>query len=487
PPIIGGDYETIICGDINPVTGQKFLCRPQCDGWDYKSGDFKAEVTQNGDGTWNENWTGVIGLVRDEPCNCDTTVWVPAKAPPIVGDADTGSHWEDCPACGGNGGNSSTIHHPPTEPPAQVTATVTIRLEGVTVDAKQITFDMVTTQQDSNIWTKEGDVTVKWVINAGENIGLKDVTTVINGTAEKTIVVDVLPACNLKVEFITPNAFYREGTEVVSTFKINNHNSEFGLNIRPKHQLTAKLTVKNKGSTIATASKKDIVIPKGKSNVVYFKWKVPKGLNSNEVTLTCDVNVGYIKNKYEDYHNDNSVTVTHQVKPYDLMETPDTEFEKKAPTWFKMPKASDKVDFNNFASSMITKTSFSEWTFKDNSYILKTYNLSLSADNKLTPDVNSPSHKLEGSTYTMRSGYGYSTVVNSKLDATTAPKESYTLPQNATMHFGEYRFSNADKKYRTLELTAPNKFEFYGNKYAKNDRGKADFRRIHFTPLYYYD
>lgn len=547
----------LTCGQS--YQGRVWKCRENCDGYDYQDqeGDW-GEVTHNTKNPWDGNHTNswddgkthIWNKKNPIPCECHMIIeisdtssndgMVTCRSCGGTGSIYNGlvscGHCDEsnrksckhcngtgqvksfstckecngrgqvtqfitCDKCGGSGGHYVSVHHDPSEPPGSVSTMVDIALDGHKQDSKEIKFNLSTTSKSSSAWTKEGTVTVEWTVYTEEGIGKKTVETTIDGGNEpqerKSITVEVLPACNLVVDFVEPNAFYRNGTEVISTFVIKNHNSDLGLNIRPKHQLTAKLTVKNKntGQVIATVSKKDIVIPKGKSNIVYFKWLVPKNFNfggadTGEVILQCDINTGYIKNNYgvnEKNHKDNSITAKHLVKKYDVMETPDTKFEKKAPSWFRVPSVIDRVQTDKFATSVYDTSSFSEWVYEKDNYILKEYNLTLKAENKLEPDINSPSHKLINNVYNMKSGYGISTKTVANIISGNAPSSSFTKPQNATMHIPEYRYKANKNEYRTLELTSGSTFEFEKNKYATNSDGKSDNRRIHFTPLYYPD
>lgn len=548
----------LTCGQ--PFEGRTWKCRENCDGYDYyDQNGHKGEVSHNSENpwdndhtnSWDDGQTHIWDKANPVTCVCTMVVSISEKNAnsgmvACRGCSGTGSIYNGlvdcsscdatnqkkctncngtgevksfstcrectgsgrvtefipCDTCGSSGGNYVTVHHDPAEPPSSISTVIDIALDGKVQEKRNITFEnMTTTQNSSYDWTKEGELTVEWTVFADEGIGTKIVETTIDRGDEpqerKQLQVEVLPACNLGVEFVPPNAYYRNGTEVISTFIIKNYNSELGIDIRPKHKLTARLTVKNKntGQVIATVSKKDIVIPKGKSNIVYFKWLVPSDFNFNgsdygDVILQCDINVGYNQNTYgvnEDNHADNSVQATHIVAKYTTMETPDTTFEERAPSWFRLPSSYENVQTDKFTSSVINSSSFEEWVYANNEYTLKTYNLNLSADNIATPDMNSPSHKLEDTSYHMRSGYGIWVDVQTQVTNDGASAGAYTLPQNATMHLPEYRYRSAEQEFRTLERVNENSFFFAENENAKTNTGTSDNRRIHFTPLYYPD
>lgn len=536
---------TLVCGQT--FEGRTWMCRSACDGKDYydQFGD-KGTVTHNTENpwdndssnSWNDGGQHIWGSLPPIPCECTMKVNVsdePANSGIIPcmgcggvgniyrGMADCSSCDSDdsnckrcggtgqvkvfdpcgecsgsgfvteyipCASCGGSGGSYVTVTHPPVEPVGQISTEVNIALEGKVLETQTITFDLKTTTSDSSVWTKEGDVTVVWTINTDEGIGEKDVTTDINkGEDTETIPIEVLPACNLTVQFVPPNSDYRTGTEVISTFVVQNHNDTLGLNVRPKHKLTADFTATSGSKVLATKKVTDIVIPKDKSNIVYFKWFVPEDTPVGEISVQCKINTGYKLNESgvnEKNYADNTAVGKNKVEKLELTETPDTQFEERAPSWFRPPATGDNVKTERFAKTIISNASFEQWEWANDWYKLASYNVKLNAQNKAVPDVNSPSHKLVDSTYQMRSGYGISSDV--KLTITSnAPAVAVTKAQTATMHFPEYRYSSENSKFRTLDLTASNVFNFAKNENAKNDKGATNNRRIHFTPLYYPD
>lgn len=537
------DEVELTCGQS--FEGRTWMCRAGCDGNDYfNQFDMEGDVTHNTENPWDgdstNNWDDGNQHIWDKqnpiPCECSMKVAIgndDANSGMIAcmgcgglgsiykgtvscsGCIGSGCHtcggsgsikifepcgecggggqvseYIPCTSCGGSGGHYVTVHHDPIEPVSKISTMVDIRIDGEILEIQEITFDLTTTAHDSNIWTKEGDVTVTWTINTGEGIGEKDVETDINdGEDKKIIPIEVVPACNLKIKFVPPNANYRAGTEVISTFVVENYDATLGLNIRPKHKLTADFTAKSGNKVLATKQVKDVVIPKGKSNIIYFKWLVPEDTPIGNISVECKINTGYIINNYgvnEKDLSDNTATATHKVDSYLLVETPDTQFEEKAPNWFRVPNSSDNVKFDTFAKSVINSSSFEQWEWANDWYKLASYSVKLDATNKVVPDINSPSHKLVDDIYQIRSGYGISTDVKSKITS-NAPVTAITDVQSATMHLPEYRYSSDNDKFRTLELTAPNVFNFAQNENAKDDKGTSNNRRIHFTPLYYPD
>lgn len=551
--------EVVTCGQGG------WKCRSACDGKDYNftSSNGKpgiGEVTQNPDGTHNENWTGAsIGSVS-HPCNCSKIIIKKTPIPGTGGGSGGGSSGSmgECSSCGGAGGSSSTIHHMPSEPPSTISTIATTgikdnHLDGNTIpfETKTVTFDLNTTEQTPNdagcthVWTKEGDVTVKWTINAGEDIGKKDVETTINGTTTDKIVVDVLPACNLKLQYVLPGGAYTGDSEVITSFMVQNWNDQLGLNIRPKHKLSAKFTATDsEGRVLYTETRDNILAPKNKHSLIYFKWKVPndlkytdkKGKNQlpySEINLKCEINTGYIKNKKgvnEENYADNTIEATQTVLKWYVAETFEvTTFEDKPPKEVDIKdnyyNKKNVRQYNDIVTSEKPRSSlsWSEWGWKNDWYEIKEYTAELETSGKMgldpttmSKDVLNPKGKKfnEDNLWATRSGYGVTLDFNANITFKGAapPKSAYTEIQSANCYFPEnnYELGRCNWKSRQWDTSKyrsdfhrsldwmdstndglSSSFQFYPNRFSfymdKDREVVADGRRIHFTPLWYPD
>lgn len=492
----GGETRTrdLTCSSSN-------LCQPSCNLVDWECDDCGRKNTTGGECGCGGSYTPW----RD-PCICPAgteTYW--DECYPCDGDGIAtcslcgGAGDLVCPTCKGTTGEHKPEWVPPVRPKV-LSAPIELimeELQHTEIVTPTITKENNDSSPDGGGWEIWGNASVSATLNALENIGEKTVTSRINwanigsetnggdNSTDKNIT--VIPATNLQVEFITPNANYRAGTDVITTFIIRNQDDIGELNIRPKHKLTTEFKAINPTTNAVIASKKveGTVIPKKGTNIVYFKWKVPDDYNKDSVKLRCDINT--TKGVNEMRYDDNTVIGMNTVQKISVQETPDTTFEERAPSWFVKPNAGDNAETSRFASAVVDSTSYQRWEWKNDWYNLANYSITLEADSKLTPDVNSPSHKLVGTQFEMKSGYGFSTKTTAKAVVGAAPADAYTLPQSANMHIAEYRFSSQNNKYRTLEQTSSGVFEFYKNEYAKTDKGEKDGRRIHFTPLYYPD
>lgn len=95
----------------------------------------------------------------------------------------------------------------------------------------------------------------------------------------------------LSIEGITPNAQYKEGTTVISSFTVANESAR---DVIPSTGADAVFTAyyyngSNK-VVISTLTRNDIVIPMNGSNLIYFKWDVPTGLSGKTVYCECSIN-----------------------------------------------------------------------------------------------------------------------------------------------------------------------------------------------------
>jgi hypothetical protein len=277
------------------------------------------------------------------------------------------------------------------------------------------------------------------------------------------------------VTFITPNADYREGTEVVSAFRITN---EGWNDMIPSSNLSIQFAITytqngvNRSVTIPTQNQ--VVIPHNGDNLVFFKWVVPNGTAGISFRLTAAVDPA---NRIDMVHRNNLVTtVNRTIIAAVSSNTPDTQYEEKAPSDFS------KVAIPTRTSN--TSNSWAVWEYTNNAFVRQTYGLELNAFiPSIVPDVNSPSRTYPNGTWAMRSGYGFTLnwqVPTRALSGMTAPPaSSHTAVQVASMFFPEFKYSNAPGSYRSLEQTAANAFRFPANPNAK------DNTRIHFTPLWY--
>lgn len=268
----------------------------------------------------------------------------------------------------------------------------------------------------------------------------------------------------LTIETIKPNAVYREGTQVISSFKVVN---AYSTQFIPGSGISVKFTAKSGGRTLYTTTKTGVVVPGSNEQLVYFKWTVPSGLNGASVTVQGDV-------------VDNGVTVDTAAQNVSTgkvvdSQTPDTDYEDSKPAgWSQASKPSPSS----------TQATWSEWVYVNGAFQKKTYGMKITQNTvTLTPDSGSPSAEMVNGVWQLKSGYGLTASYTpgiSAVSGTLMPSSSaYTAVQHGYMQFPEFRYSSANGQYRTLQKVG-NTFQFAVNP-------AADGGRVHFIPVWYPD
>ena len=269
------------------------------------------------------------------------------------------------------------------------------------------------------------------------------------------------PAYSLSLEMIQPNAAYREGTEVVSSFYLINKGS-YG--VTPAENISVLFKVFRGNTVINTVTLPQVVVPGNERNLLYFKWSVPASLGSDKLYISAEISeagssYGLIKNEYASCR-------------YEISATPDTQFEISAPDGFTVPAA---------PSSDNTAKKWTEWVYENGAFKQVTYGIGISDTAvSVTPDASANAEKVNG-VWIMKSGYSVTMSVDNgtkTVSGCTAPASSaYTKAQYAAAVFPEFGYLKTNGKYRTLELVS-GKWQF-----RQND----DYGRLHFTPLWFPD
>lgn len=343
-------------------------------------------------------------------------------------------------------------------------------------------------------FTADEPININATMNAGEDIGNKTVRARINwdnrksesnsGNNETTRQIEVIPATDLTLDFVEPNAYYRTNTEIVSSYIVYNMDNIGALNIRPKHNLTAdfKAINPNTGEIIDSGKMQSIVIPKKGTNLIYFKWKLPKDYSAEQIKLVCELNNS--RSVYEMNYSNNTSTRIIDITKGLIAETPDTVFENRPPS-FIMPSSSKYTPTLKLASNIIVSGSYERWEWNGD-YLKKKYTISLEADYSMEPDEKSPSRKQLGDAeWMMRSGYGVMIEI--------APSISHNLPTNAitdiqrgNVYYPEFDYQYGKTTHSSLDRTE-NGFELKKSPYTITIKGEQDFLRVHFTPLWFPD
>ncbi len=302
---------------------------------------------------------------------------------------------------------------------------------------------------------------------------------IISETLQDKPLSDVFPT------FVTPNATYRSGTEIIASYLIHNKSYAEHASDRP---LTVHFTascIKNGARVNVTTQQNSVVVPRNDENLIWFKVKIPSG--SSKISFNCmiDTPSGVVETNTEN----NTDNQTFDVSPSPNSQTPNTKFEN-VPNYFSRPDDDAEVPTGSYATNVTPSATWQQWVY-DGAWSKKTYGMTLSVNQQILPDANSFSSFLTEGLWHMKSGYGLSLTANTSVaqyKSTTLPNAGmYVLPQNGNAYFPEFNFELTDAKYRTLQLTATNKLEFEQNPYSITVQGEHDGRRIHYTPLWYPD
>lgn len=266
----------------------------------------------------------------------------------------------------------------------------------------------------------------------------------------------------LTIETIKPNSRYNENTEVISSFKVKNASLA---KIIPNNNISVKFTVTKGSELLYTTTKTNIVIPVENENLVYFKWKVPKGLNNSPVTVKGEI-IDNGKVVHTAQQSINTEVVAQS-------QTPDTQYQDTKPSVW-----AQTTPLSPYANS----ATWSEWIYSNGSYQKKDYGIQIVKEPvPLIPDSNCPSAELKNGVWNLKSGYGIA--LNYWPAKTTAsgtlnpPSSAYTSVQSGYMQFPEFDYSYTNGKFRTLDMISGH-FEFKTN-------SAANQKRIHFVPVWY--
>lgn len=337
------------------------------------------------------------------------------------------------------------------------TGTVDFHAYGV----NYITFDL-------NVGALEGKQTIEARINWDDRASE---TRSNNNSIQAQL--EVKKYSELSTSAVTPSADYIEGNDIIASFYVSNDSST---PVLPSDHMSYRLEVYLvDGATetlVSTQDKTDVVIPANRTNLVYFKWRVPE---NSAGKLYMFRGIANAENTVRERNPDNNATFFMKtVKAKETSQTPNTRYERTAPN-----------TYNPLVSSPTTtvgSASWNEWVHEDGKFELRTYGIRASAvDPVVKPDDNCKTAVLENGKWSMKSGYGISLAWNFKLIAMSGysmpDSSAYTEAQMVMALIPEYGYSTDAGKYRSLEM-AGGIYSFVENRDAD---GNA---RLHFVPVY---
>lgn len=331
-----------------------------------------------------------------------------------------------------------------------------------------------------------GVANITFTLNVGSSVGNKTIEARINwadhNSETRTGNNTVSASINVQdydyevtADPVSSAGYYYEGMEVISSFYVAN-NSDY--DIIPSMHNTARFTAYyysgSQKVVITTQDWDDVVIPAAGTNLVYFKWGVPTGLNGKTVYMECDINAD--RNMNETNYNNNTVAFSTTVSTVTNLQTPDTRFESEAPNSYQ----------NVSAPAVSTdKATWTMWEYENGSFVLKRYGVQISSVSPVVaPSTDCVTAVYENGRWTMRSGYGitmsYAPTISTVSGYNRPDSNAYTSVQYVVATFPEFRYFDTNGNCRTLQYVNGS-YQFVQNSDAD---GNA---RVHFIPVYVRD
>jgi hypothetical protein len=233
---------------------------------------------------------------------------------------------------------------------------------------------------------------------------------------------------------------YCEGMEVISSFYVANNSDH---DIIPSMHNIARFTAyyynDSQKIVISTQDWDDVVIPAAGTNLVYFKWTVPAGLNGRTVYLDCTVNADRYMN--ETNYDNNTASFSTIVSTVSSSQTPNTRFESEAPSSYQNV---------NVPVPSTDKATWTMWEYENGSFVLKRYGIQISSVSPVVaPSSDCVTAVYENGKWTMRSGYGitmsYAPGISTVSGYERPDSNAYTSVQYVVATFPEHRYIDKDK------------------------------------------
>ena len=335
--------------------------------------------------------------------------------------------------------------------------------EGISGTSGAIAYAVKGTKRTIDATVADGYVWSDWTgtktLTAKQNTITLDKTYTLTAHAVKAA------RYELSLQPVTPNAAYRVGTDVVTSFKLVNSGDD---GAKPEDNISVIFKVYNGSTQIYTTTVTNAVVPAKENNLLYFKWKVPTSVNSIRITGEISENTGA---------SYGLTSRTYETTAYTISTTPDTEYTQTVPSGYTYAKVTAAQPAA--AEGMAT---WSVWTYQNGAYQKVNYGIGIGNTNAVVTPHSTANATQSGGVWTMKSGYGVTlSVANTTrtISGYTAPDASaYSSAQYAIARFPEFYYSAEQNKYKTLELV--------GGAYQFRKDAEYD-ERIHFTPVWFWD
>lgn len=279
----------------------------------------------------------------------------------------------------------------------------------------------------------------------------------------------------MSVDDVTMSGNYCAGETVISSFTVSN-DSDY--DITPDMGNSASFTAYyfngSQKVVIATDTWNNVVIPSGKTNLVYFKWTVPSNLVGKMVYCECTINSTGSLN--EENRGNNTSTFSTTITSFADSQTPNTRYESSKPGSYKGYSA---------PANSTDKATWTMWVYENNQFVLKSYGVQIStASPVIAPSAECKTAVYTNGKWTIRSGYGftmsYSPTITTVSGYNNPGSSAYTSIQSVYATFPEFNYATTNGNYRNLQYV-DGKWQFVQNTNA------ADNERIHFIPVWFTD
>ncbi|MFI3326865.1 MAG: InlB B-repeat-containing protein [Clostridia bacterium] len=351
---------------------------------------------------------------------------------------------------------------------------------GTNAPSSQVKYYGVNLTISSQIPTRTGYIFKGWGTSSTDTTANYQPSSTYTSNSAITLYAIWQQVTDLYPEFNTPNATYYANTEIIASFDIVNNGA---INFTQSNDVDVNLKVysisQSNVSSLILNSTQSIVIPKYEENLVYWKISIP----SSSKQLKYEITVS--SSSEETNSSNNTQTYTVNVSSLVNSQTDDTIFED-TPIGFTVPNSNSNIT----GLSIDNNASWQVWEWVNNNFKQITYGIETSLSVTMEADTACKTELVNGSSITMKSGYGVQTKVNSAINSyssyTMPSTEAYTEMQSANMYLPEYMYSTSIDKYRTLEQIGDS-FYFERNENTMTESGVTDNRRTHFIPIYFPD
>ncbi len=293
------------------------------------------------------------------------------------------------------------------------------------------------------------------------------------------------------LEVIVPNEKYRQGTDVITSYWLHNDTGrdftpDMGLKVRMRvyNAKTGEAMKDSKGNDIVVI--KDVICPAHEQELVWFRWTVPSIAvypgETPEFYIEADF---FIEGETDDWTG--MVNDTYGYKRWIVEYTPDTDYERAAPTYWSRPRP---------ASVTSAAATWSEWLYEDGQFVK--HEVGVLFENgtaSITPTSVTAYRNPETGVWTTKSGYGFSIELEDVMpkkygnyDMPTMTQHSYTLSQYCYAKYPEFMYKDRfemSNGIATLERTDIG-FELY--EFSGDYHGETlEYGRVHWIPIWYPD